>query len=89
MKLTFLGLLKVTLVIPGTCFKPNFAIDFLAFFSLRECTWTEDPAGMPDSASPVASTSESELLSASPTSAPFLAGGSSGSSSMRGFDIVN
>ena len=39
-KLTFFGLLRVTLVIPGTCFKPSLAIDFLAFFSLRECTVT-------------------------------------------------
>lgn len=38
-------------------------------------------------ASPEASTSESELDSASSTSATFLSG-SSGSSSMRGFDMV-
>ena len=86
--LTFFGLLNVTLVMPGTCFSPSFAIDFLAFFSFRECTVTLDPAGMPDSPSPPAASasSESELLEASSTSAPFLAGGSSGSSSMRGFD---
>ena len=86
--LTFFGLLRVTLVIPGTCFRPNLAMDFLAFFSLRECTVTLDPAGTPDSPSPPASASESELLEASSTSAPFLVGGSSGSSSMRGFDIL-
>ena len=88
--LTFFGLLNVTLVMPGTCFNPSFAIDFLAFFSLRECTVTLDPAGMPDSPSPPAASasSESELLEASSTSAPFLVGGSSGSSSMRGFDIL-
>ena len=90
-KRTFFGLLSVTLVMPGTCFKPSFAIDFLAFFSFRECTVTDDPAGMPDSPpSPVAASpsSESELLEASSTSAPFLFGGSSGSSSIRGFDIL-
>ena len=88
--LTFFGLLNVTLVIPETCFSPSLAMDFRAFFSLRECTVTDEPAGTPDSPSPPApsSASESELLEASSTSAPFLAGGSSGSSSMRGFDIV-
>ena len=88
---TFFGLLNVTLVMPGTCFNPNFAIDFLAFFSFRECTVTLDPAGMPESPSPPATSasSESELLEASSISAPFLAGGSSGSSSIRGFDIVD
>ena len=83
--LTFFGLRSVTLVIPGTCFKPSFAIDFRAFFSLRECTWTDEPA--PGPASPV-STSESELLDASSTSAPFFAGGSSGSSSILGLDML-
>ena len=91
LELTFFGLRSVTLVIPGTCFNPNFAILFLAFFSLRECTVTAEPAGMPDSspsALPVSSpSSESELLSASSTSA-FLLGGSSGNSSMRGFDMM-
>lgn len=88
-QLTFLGLLNVTLVIPGTCFKPSLAIAFLAFFSLRECTATDEPAEIPASPSPpAASTSESELSEASSTSAPFLAGGSSGNSSMRGFDIL-
>ena len=87
--LTFLGLLRVTLVMPGTCLSPSFPMDFLAFFSLREWTVTEDPAGMLESPSPPAASasSESELLDASSTSAPFLAGGSSGSSSMRGFDM--
>lgn len=90
LKPTFFGLLKVTLVMPGTCFNPSFAIDFRAFFSLREWTWIEDPAGIPVSPSaPAASgSSESELLDASSTSAPFFAGGSSGSSSIRGFDMV-
>lgn len=90
LQLTFFGLLKVTLVIPGTCFRPSLAIDFRAFFSLRECTCTEDPAGIPDSPSPPATSgsSESELLEASSTSAPFFVGGSSGSSSIRGLDIV-
>ena len=75
----------MTLLIPGTCFNPSLAIALRAFFSLRECTVTLDPGMTP--ASPV-STSESELLDASSTSAPFLAGGSSGSSSIRGFDIL-
>jgi len=45
---------------------------------------------MLESSPPAASpSSESELLDASSTSAPFLEGGSSGISSMRGFDIVN
>lgn len=33
---TFLGLRRVTRVIPGTCFRPSFPMAFLAFFSLRE-----------------------------------------------------
>lgn len=88
-QLTFFGLLSVTRVMPGTCFNPSLAIDFRAFFSLREWTWIDDPAGIPASASPVTAScsSESELLEASSTSAPFFAGGSSGSSSIRGFDI--
>ena len=39
---TFFGLRMVTLVIPGTGFKPNLAIAFLAFFSLR--LWVFIPA---------------------------------------------
>src|SRR5204863_744782 len=83
---TFLGRLSVTRVIPGMCFSPNFAIALRAFFSLRECTVTVEPAGM--AVSPAASASDSELSDASSTSAPSL-GGSSGSSSMRGLDIMD
>lgn len=89
-KLTFFGRLKVTRVIPGTCFKPSFAIDLRAFFSLREWTWIPEPDGSsvsPASPASPASTSETELLEASSTSVALLAGVSSGSSSIRGFDI--
>ena len=82
--LTFLGLRSVTLLMPGTCFRPSLAIDFRAFFSFLECTVTVEPAGIPPSP---ASTSESELLEASLTSAPLPMGSSSGSSSIRGFAI--
>ena len=76
-------------MMPGTCFSPNFEMAFRAFFSLREWTATEAPAGMPASPSPpAASTSDSELSDASSTSTPFLFGSSSGNSSMRGFDMM-
>lgn len=82
--LTFFGLLKVTLVMPGTLVRPSFAIDFRAFFSLRECT-IAPPAGSP---SPV-STSESELSEPSSSAVTVLVGSSSGSSSIRGFDMLS
>jgi hypothetical protein len=70
--LTPFGRLSVTLVMPSTCFKPSFAIAFLAFFSFLEWIATELPAGMVASPPSPASTSESELASlASSTSAPF------------------
>ncbi len=59
-------------------------MDFRAFFSLREWT-TAPPAGIP--LSPV-STSESELSDPSSSAVTFLVGSSSGSSSIRGFDML-
>jgi hypothetical protein len=74
----------VTLVIPGTLVRPSLAIDLRAFFSLRE--WTiVPPAGRP--LSPV-STSESELSDPSSSAVTFFVGSSSGSSSIRGFDML-
>lgn len=81
------GLLKVTRVIPGTCFRPNLPIAFLAFFSLRLWTATAEPAGMLASPSPPASLSESDELDAS-SAVVFLVGSSSGSSSILGFDMM-
>jgi len=86
------GLLNVTLVMPGTCFKPSLPIAFRAFFSLRLWTATLEPAGIVASPSFPASTSESEELEASSSAvAPFLAvdGISSSSSSILGFAILN
>lgn len=72
-------------MIPGTLTRPSFAIDLRAFFSLRECT-IAPPAGIPPS--PV-STSESELSDPSSSAVTFLEmGSSSGSSSIRGFDML-
>jgi hypothetical protein len=85
--LTPFGLLRVTRVMPGTCFNPNLPIAFRAFFSLRLWTATAAPAGMFASPSPVGSGSESEELDAS-SAVVFLVGSSSGSSSILGFDIL-
>jgi hypothetical protein len=82
---TFFGRLKVTLVMPGTLIKPSLAIDFLAFFSLREWTTAVAPPGMLDSP---ASISESESSDASSSTLTFLTTSSSASSSMRGLDMV-
>lgn len=71
-------------MIPGTLVRPSLAIDLRAFFSLRE--WTiAPPAGRP--LSPV-STSESELSDPSSSAVTFFVGSSSGSSSIRGFDML-
>lgn len=84
--LTFFGLLRVTLVIPGTLVKPSLAIDLRAFFSLREWTTVVLPAGI---LSPVSS-SESESSDPSSSAVAFFSGtSSSGSSSTRGFAILN
>lgn len=83
--LTFFGLLKVTLVIPGTFVRASLEINLRAFFSLREWTIWVPPVAPP---SPV-SISESEPLSdASSSAVTFLVGSSSGSSSIRGFDMM-
>ena len=89
---TPLGLRNVTLVMPGTCFKPSLPMAFRAFFSLRLWTATLEPAGMVASPSLPASTSESEELDASSSAvAPFLvvSGASSSISSILGFAILN
>ena len=81
---TFFGRRRVTRVMPGTCFKPNFAIDFLAFFSLREWMATADPAGIsPPSISPASDSSEESWFSSSTCLAC-----SSVISSMRELDMV-
>ena len=81
---TFFGRRRVTRVIPGTCFKPNLAMDLRAFFSLREWTATADPAGIsPPSPSPVSDSSEDSWSSTS----TFLTC-SSVISSIRGSDIT-
>lgn len=72
-------------MIPGTLVRPSFAIDLRAFFSLRECTIAPPEGMLPSSP---ASTSESELSDPSSSAVTFLVGSSSGSSSMRGFDIL-
>lgn len=90
--LTPFGLRRVTLVMPGTCFKPSLPMAFRAFFSLRLWTATAEPAGIVASPPSPASLSESDELSSPASSAvapPFLvSGSSSGSSSILGFDIV-
>lgn len=83
-ELTFFGLLRVTLVIPGTLVKPSLAIDLRAFFSLREWTIAPAPAGRPSPAS----ASDSELSDPSSSAVTCFVGSSSGSSSMRGFDML-
>jgi hypothetical protein len=72
-------------VMPGTLTRPSLVMALRAFFSLRE--WTiAPPAGIP--VSPV-STSESELSDPSSSAVTFLeTGSSSGSSSIRGFDML-
>lgn len=83
--LTFLGRRRVTRVMPSMCFSPSLAMALRAFFSLREWTATEEPAGTFTSPS---SFSDSSLDSSS-SICTFFFSGSSAISSMRGLAILS
>ena len=83
--LTFFGRRRVTRVMPSMCFRPSLVMALRAFFSLREWTATEEPAGTLTSPS---SPSDSSLDSSS-SIWTFFFSGSSGSSSMRGLAILS